>query len=86
MAGRHSRPAARPALVPRRSRLVEMIDARTDEAPLLTYGALAAGRCGRGRYIAVCGADVLPHSLAAPPLRACRGCTIPAQRTKGGRR
>ena len=86
MTGRHRSTASRPALVLRRERLVEVVDAHTDMAHLLTYDALTVGCRDRGRYIAVCGADVLPHSLAAAPLRTCRGCTIPAQRTKGGHR
>ncbi len=82
--GRHRSTAARPAWAVRRTRLVEMVDARTDEAHWLTSDALDAGRRGGGRYIALCGADVLAHSLAAPPLDFCRACSSPAQ-TKGRR-
>ncbi len=85
MTGKHQATAARPALRIRRPRLVEMVDARTGEAHWLTQDALDAGRCGGGRYIAVCGADVLAHSLAAPPLDFCRACAIPDQTTKGRR-
>jgi hypothetical protein len=82
MTGKHKATAAQRALRIRRPRFVEMVDARTGDAHWLTSDALAAGRRGGGRYIALCGADVLPHSLAAPPLDFCRACSLPAQTTK----
>ena len=82
MTGKHKATAARLALRIRRPRFVEMVDARTGIAHWLTSDALAAGRRSGGRYIALCGADVLPHSLTAPPLDFCRACSIPDQPTK----
>ncbi len=80
MTGKHQATAARPALRIRRTRLIEMVDARTGEAHWLTPDALDAGRRSGGRYIAVCGTDVLPHSLAAPPRGYCRACQVPTHR------
>jgi hypothetical protein len=36
--------------------------------PAMTIGRLT------GRYVACCGATLLPASLAAPPARACHRC------------
>jgi hypothetical protein len=67
----------------RRDRVVEMVDARTLTAHLLTDAALAAGRHGEGRYVALCGADVLPASLTAPERAYCTSCVlVPEQRLK----
>lgn len=85
MAGKHKATAARPALRIRRPRLIEMVDASTGDAHWLTSDALDAGHRDGGRYIAVCGADVLAHSLATPPRRYCRACSTPDQRSKGRR-
>jgi hypothetical protein len=85
MTGKHKATATRPALRIRRSRLVEMVDARTGAAHWLTSDALAAGHRAGGRYIALCDADVLPHSLTAPPLDFCRACLVPDQKTKARR-
>jgi hypothetical protein len=61
---------------------VEMVDARTLQAHLLTDEALAAGRRGEGRYVALCGVDVLPAALVTREARYCRLCTpVPAQRS-----
>jgi hypothetical protein len=72
-AGRHRREDHRARL---RRRTVEMVDARTLQAHLLTDEALAAGRRGDGRYIALCGSDVLPASLAAAERGFCRRCVV----------
>lgn len=75
MAGKHR-------LAGRRPRTVEVVDAGTDQAHLLTLDALAAGRGAEGRYVALCGADVLPAALVAPPRQRCRSCPfVPAQRS-----
>lgn len=84
MTGRHRSTAHRPGFTVRRPpRLVELVEAVTSTTHLITLDALAAGRKGRGRYIAVCGADVIPHALVAPPgppCRTCRACTVPTPR------
>jgi hypothetical protein len=66
-AGRHRRASRRP-------RTVEMVDARTLQAHFLTDEALDAGRRGAGRYVALCGRDVLPASLTVAQARYCTGC------------
>lgn len=51
--------------------------------PVLTPDALAAGRHPAGRYIALCGQDVLPAGLAEPERGRCTSCvSIPAQRLR----
>lgn len=65
-----------------RRRTVELVDAGSLMAHLLTPDALDAGRRPTGRYVALCGVDVLPASLTAPPQGHCRSCiSIPSQRT-----
>jgi hypothetical protein len=79
-AGRHRRADHRAR---RRDRSIEMVDARTLQAHLLTDEALAAGRRGEGRYVALCGVDVLPASLTAAERGYCTSCVpIPAQRSR----
>jgi hypothetical protein len=66
-----------------RHRTVEVVDARTLTAHCLTMDALAAGRLPKGRYITLCGQDVLPASLAEPGRNRCLSCVpIPSQRTR----
>jgi hypothetical protein len=81
MAGRHSfkrKRAERTA----HHRAAEVVDARTLRAHLLTPDALADGRHAAGRYIALCGQDVLPASLVEPGRGRCTSCSaIPAQRS-----
>lgn len=43
-------------------------------AHLVTDDAMAAGRPA-GRYVAVCGTEVLPASLTVPESRRCPACT-----------
>lgn len=57
-----------------RHRAVEVVDARTLTAHFLTLDALAAGRLPKGSYIARCGQDVLPASLAEPGRNRCLSC------------
>lgn len=67
-------------------RAVEVVDARTRTMHSLTEEALAAGRLSQGRYIALCGQDVLPAGLTEPGTRRCPSCvSIPSQRTRDGR-
>ena len=66
-----------------RHRAVELVDARTLTAHLLTDTAIAAGRLAKGRYIALCGQDVLPASLVEPGRRHFLSCvSIPTQRAR----
>jgi hypothetical protein len=72
-AGKHRREDHRARL---RRRTVEMVDARTLQAHLLTDEALATGRRVNGPYIALCGTDVLPASLTAAERGFCRWCIV----------
>ncbi|MGH3899456.1 MAG: hypothetical protein ACRDTA_14695 [Pseudonocardiaceae bacterium] len=77
--GKHRRPSLRERLTRRRPRLalqppapLEWVDLRTSITHLLTPDAAAAGRVRAGRYIALCGAEVIPAGVtrARPwPLR-----------------
>jgi hypothetical protein len=62
---------------------VEIVDIRTLVAHVLSDAAAVARRRGGGRYVALCGAEVIPASLAAAPEGGyCGSCTaIPSQRT-----
>lgn len=66
-----------------RYRTVEVVDARTLGSHLLAPDALAAGRLPKGRYIALCGQDVLPTSFVEPGRGRCSSCvSVPAQRSR----
>jgi hypothetical protein len=66
-----------------RHRAVEVVDARTLTAHVLTMDALAAGRLPKGRYTALCGQDVLPACLTEPGRNRCPSCvSIPSQRSR----
>lgn len=54
--------------------VIEMTDARTLRAHLVTDDAFAAGRADAGRYVAVCGVVVLPASLTTPDTSYCASC------------
>jgi hypothetical protein len=82
--GKHRRLRRRARLAPRRPALVAWVDLRTRITHLLTPDAAAAGRAGGGRYLAVCGADVIPASITDPGNGYCQSCytaSIPQQRT-----
>jgi hypothetical protein len=82
MAGRHSIKRKKAERTARR-RTAEVVDARTLRAHLLTPDALAAGQHAGGRYIALCGQDVLPASLTEPGNGYCPSCiSIPVQRSR----
>jgi hypothetical protein len=82
MAGRH-RLKGRRVQHTTRHRTIELVDARTLTAHFLTMDALAAGRLPKGRYITLCGQDVLPASLAEPGRNRCQLCvSIPSQRSR----
>ena len=66
-----------------RHRAVEVVDARTLTTHFLTMDALATGRLPKGRYITLCGQDVLPASLVEPGRNRCLSCApIPIQRLR----
>jgi hypothetical protein len=72
----------------RRRRTVEMVDARTFVTHRLTLDAHEAGMLPAGRYMAMCGREILPAVMADSGSKLCRVCTpsvIPAQRG-GGRK
>ncbi|MGH3928966.1 MAG: hypothetical protein ACRDTF_03200 [Pseudonocardiaceae bacterium] len=50
-----------------------MIDTRTAIAHLVSDEAVAAGRQA-GRYLGLCGAEVLPGSLKEDTNRSCLAC------------
>lgn len=68
-------------------RAAEVVDAHTLTVHFMTNDALAAGQHPGGRYIALCGEDVLPASLGEPGRERCGSCvarrtvTVPAQRS-----
>ncbi len=67
----------------RRRRTVELVDARTRLAHLLTPDPLAAGRLPHGRYLALCGADVLPAAMVDPGCgHYCPSCVAPVVPTQ----
>jgi hypothetical protein len=84
MAGRHWLKNRRVQIQrPSRHRAIEVVDARTLTTHCLSMDALAAGRLPKGRYIARCGQDVLPASLAEPGRNNCLSCIpIPSQRLR----
>ena len=51
-----------------------MVDVRSLVMHLLTPDAAAAGLRGKGRYIALCGAEVIPASLTEPGRSRCKPC------------
>jgi hypothetical protein len=66
-----------------RHRAIEVVDVRTLTAHFLTMDALAAGRLPTGRYIALCGHDVLPASLTEAGRSRCPSCVlIPSQKSR----
>lgn len=65
MAGKHQLKNRQVQHATPRSAL-EVVDARTLTAYVLTTDALNGGRLASGRYIALCGQDVLPACLSEP--------------------
>lgn len=63
-------------------RAVEVVDACTLTVHFLTDDALAAGQRASGRYVALCGQDVLPASLTESGYSRCTSCvSIPRQKS-----
>jgi hypothetical protein len=77
MAGRHSKRGAR-ARIPEQQKpyrpSIELVDARTKQAHLLTLTAYEAGFDPHAAYVALCGAEVLPACLAEPGRGYCGPC------------
>lgn len=81
--GRHSTAKHRNPQAPRRT--VQIPDARDRRVHLLTSDALAEGRRPQGRYLALCGEEVLPAALVDSGQDRCSPCwskTIPGQRRR----
>ncbi|MBV9164024.1 MAG: hypothetical protein JO281_21320 [Pseudonocardiales bacterium] len=53
---------------------IAFADGPTGIAHRVTDAAFAAGRHAGGRYVALCGAQVLPTSLTAPARYSCPAC------------
>jgi hypothetical protein len=55
---------------------VEIVDVRTLVAHVLSDAAVVVGRRGGGRYVALCGVEVIPASLTVGPEGGyCGSCT-----------
>lgn len=67
-AGKHRRRERRHRIT------IPLVDAHTLMAHYLTDEAFAAGRLAAGRYVALCGRDVLPASLTVAEVDHCRRC------------
>ena len=63
---------------------IAWVDLRTGITHLLTPDAVAAGRVKEGRYIAVCGAQVIPAMTESGEgdCQPCHAAVIPAQRSR----
>jgi hypothetical protein len=73
--GRHRRGAAhRPIPSAHQHRPIRIVDARTSMEHLITDESAVAYRHA-GRYLALCGAQVLAASLTAPQRSRCPACT-----------
>jgi hypothetical protein len=61
--------------IPRQRLLtIEITDRCTGVAHRVTDDAFAEGKRDGGSYVAICGAEVLPASLSAPPRSHCPAC------------
>lgn len=75
-----------PEVRPRLADFVKLVEVGSRLAHLLTRDAHAMGLLPKGRYLALCGADVLPAALVEPgSARYCRTCVeasavVPLQR------
>ncbi|MGH4003467.1 MAG: hypothetical protein ACRDSO_05085 [Pseudonocardiaceae bacterium] len=71
-------------MITKRHTTTEVVDI-SGQAHLLTDTAMTAGRRGGGRYVALCGTEVLPAALVAAPESHCRTChaaTVPTPRRR----
>lgn len=83
MAGRHRAGRAAWHLIAAGGRTIDVVDAATHTAHRLTESALAAGRRGRGRYVALCGVEVRPASLTVGEDAYCGRCDASQLSTVG---
>lgn len=63
---------------------MDMVDVRDLRIHFVTPDAVAQGRHAPGRYLALCGADVLPASLTEPGNKRYEPCVlarVPSHRT-----
>jgi hypothetical protein len=84
MSGRHRRSTlVRFTLRSRLPQLIEWVDLRSGITHLLTP---EAAKAGRGRYVAVCGAELRP-SDSTESIGGCQPChgSVPTQRSKASR-
>ncbi|MGH3854229.1 MAG: hypothetical protein ACRDR6_12200 [Pseudonocardiaceae bacterium] len=65
---------ARPPIATAQGCTIGFADGATGIAHNVTEEAFAAGRRAGGRYVALCGARVLPASLSAPACFHCPAC------------
>jgi hypothetical protein len=65
---------ARTPVAPAPGCTISFADGPTGIAYRVTEEAFAAGRRAGGRYVALCGAQVLPVSLSAPARYHCPAC------------
>jgi hypothetical protein len=73
--GRHRRGATHhPMPTAHQHRPIRIVDAQTSMEHLITDESVVAHRHA-GRYLAVCGAQVLAASLTAPQRSRCPACT-----------
>ncbi len=87
--GKHRRPSVLERLTRRQPHLgvratIARVDLRTSITHLLTPDAAAAGRVRGGRYLALCGAEVIPAAMTESGQGDCQPChaaAIPAQRS-----
>lgn len=81
--GKHARPKRGVRFTLRRPSLVAWVDMRTGVTHLLTPDAAAAGRGSHRRYLAVCGAEVLPGEFTESQ-GDCPLChsSVPTQRSR----
>jgi hypothetical protein len=66
--------SARTPVVTAPPRSIAMVDATTGTEHRVTDESVAAGRRAGGRYVAVCGAQVLAASLTMPERDQCQSC------------
>ena len=65
---------ARPPVAPAPGCTISFVDGPTGVAHRVTGETFAAGRRAGGRYVALCGVQVLPVSLSAPARFHCPVC------------
>lgn len=75
--GRHRLATKRPRIPRHRRPLnIDMVEVESLLAHRLTPDAAAVGRGPGGRYLAVCGAEVIPAALEEPGRGYCQRCRL----------